>query len=189
MKMAALRPGGYLSSAKPRHRGSFRACEREALMFQNPRSFSASVPMTADGQARPPAFLAKLPAGIDLTFVWRGRRWIVAGAAAGLLLAIVADLALTPRYRAVSEILIGPADLRVVDKSVLPAVETADANAIRVDSETRVITSDSVLRRVVESEHLTDDPEFRRQGVSVSQLIVTALRWIVALKPKPAQPV
>src|SRR5262249_52051675 len=111
-----------------------------------------------------------------------------AGATVGLLLGLAAELTLTPRYRAESEILIGPADLRVLDRSVMPAIQTADANLIQVESETKVLTSDSVLRRVVESEHLIGDPEFQSKGVSATDMIVTALRWIVALKPKPPQP-
>jgi uncharacterized protein involved in exopolysaccharide biosynthesis len=156
-------------------------------MFQNPRGFSPSVPVTAEGAARPTVFFPKLPAEIDLGFVQRGRRWIFAGAAVGLLLGLAAELALTPRYRAVSEILIGPADLRVLDRSVMPPIQTADANVIQVESETRVLTSDSVLRRVVESEHLIADLEFQSRGVSATETIVTALRWLVALKPKAPQ--
>jgi len=151
-------------------------------MFQNPRGFSPSVPVSAEGSA---PFLPKLSAGIDLTFIRRRRSWILAGAAVGLLLSLAAELTLTPRYRAVSEILIGPADLRVLDRSVMPPIQTADANVIQVESETRVLTSDSVLRRVVESEHLTADPEFQSRSASATDKIVTALRWIIALKPKP----
>ncbi len=155
-------------------------------MFQNPRGFSPSVPATAEGQARPPALLPRLE-GIDWMFIWRGRRWILVSAVAALMLSLVVEQTLTPRYRAVAEILIGPTDLMGVDKSVVPPSQTADANVIQVESETRVLTSDSVLRRVVGSEHLTSDPEFQAHGASPTDMIVTALRWIVALKPKPPQ--
>jgi len=156
-------------------------------MFQNPKGFSPSVPVSSEGKVRPNVFFPNLPAGIDLAFIQRGWRWILAGVTAALLLGLIAELTLMPQYRAVSEILIGPADLRVVDRSVMPPVQTADANVIQVESETRVLTSDSVLRRVIESEHLTADPEFQSKSMSATNVIVTALRWIVALKPKPPQ--
>jgi succinoglycan biosynthesis transport protein ExoP len=156
-------------------------------MFQNPKGFAPSIAVTSEGQARPPAILSQI-GGIDWTFAWRGRRWILVSIFAALLLTLVVEVAITPRYRAVSEILIGPADLMLVDKSVMPSSSTAEANVLQVESETRVLTSDSVLRRVVDSEHLIADPEFQPHGVSPSEMIVTALRWIVALKPKPPQP-
>lgn len=80
--------------------------------------------------------------------------------AISVLLGLGAEAVLTPRYRAVSELLIGPVDLRVVDKEVVPSSQTADANVIQVESETRVLTSDKVLHRVIETERLSTDPEF-----------------------------
>jgi len=100
-------------------------------------------------------------------FVWRRRRLVIWSLAAALLLAGLADLLLTPRYRAISQIMIGPVDLRVIEKSVMPPAQTADANVIQVESETRILTSDRVLLRVIESERLTDDPEFGARGVSL----------------------
>jgi polysaccharide biosynthesis transport protein len=98
--------------------------------------------------------------GLDWTFMWRRRRLIALCVVLALVGAGVADLVITPRYRAISQIMIGPVDLRVVEKSVLPPAQTADANVIQVESETRILTSDRVLRRVVESEGLTTDREF-----------------------------
>src|SRR5262249_5949011 len=84
-----------------------------------------------------------------------------------LLLAALAELLITPRYRAISQIMIGPADLRVVEKSVMPPAQTADANVIQVESETRILTSDRVLLRVIEGERLTDDPEFGSRSIAL----------------------
>src|SRR5262249_60117624 len=98
--------------------------------------------------------------------LWRRKRLLAAAAAGGLLLSLAADLVITPRYRAISQILIGPVDLRVVEKTVMPAAQTADANVIQVESETRILTSDRVLRRVVESERLATDPDFGGRAAS-----------------------
>src|SRR6202043_2696950 len=118
----------------------------------------------------------------DWTFIWRRRRWIFSGMAASLLLTLVSELTLTPRYRAVSQILIGPVDLRGVDKSVMPPAQTADASVIEVESETRVLTSDKVLHRVVETERLVTDPEFNSRGSSKIATIVSLLEAAVGLK-------
>ena len=125
---------------------------------------------------------------VDWSFVWRHRRWVLIGVAASLLLGMVAELTLTPRYRAVSQILIGPVDLRGVDKTVMPPAQTADANVIEVESETRVLTSDKVLHRVVESERLVADPEFHSRDGSTIGTIISQLKATVGLKSKPPQP-
>jgi succinoglycan biosynthesis transport protein ExoP len=119
--------------------------------------------------------------GIDLGVLWRGRNWIVLGLAAGLLMSLTAELMLSPRYRAVSQILIGPVDLRVVEKQLLPGSQSSDTNVLQVESETRILTSDRVLRRVVESEHLTDDPEFGVRGVSSLGRLISRLRIAIGL--------
>jgi uncharacterized protein involved in exopolysaccharide biosynthesis len=159
-------------------------------MFQNPRSISASAPAAQEGsstRASAPKILPRLGLETDLTFIWRRRRWVFAGLAVGLLLNPVAELALTPRYRAVSQILIGPVDLRGVDKSVVPPAQTADANVIEVESETRVLTSDKVLQRVVDTERLVSDPEFNAREPSRIGTIVSLLKAAVGLAAKPAQ--
>src|SRR3984957_3977484 len=158
-------------------------------MFQNPRGFSPSVPAGPEAQSSRAAAAATFPRlglDADLTFIWRRWRWIVVGVAAALALNLVAELTLTPRYRAASEILIGPVDLRGVDKSVMPPAQTADANVIEVESETRVLTSDKVLRRVVETQRLAADPEFNSGDASKIAKVMSLLKAIVGLKPKPA---
>jgi polysaccharide biosynthesis transport protein len=157
-------------------------------MFQNPRGFSPSVPASQDGQSSRAAAMSfpRLGLNTDLTFLWRQRRWIAVGIAAGLLVNLAAELTLTPRYRAVSQILIGPVDLRGVDKSVMPPAQTADSNVIEVESETRVLTSDKVLRRVVDAERLTADPEFNASAGSLTGTLVAVLKTVIGLKSKPA---
>jgi succinoglycan biosynthesis transport protein ExoP len=114
----------------------------------------------------------------------------VAAKVAALLLGVVVELAVSPRYRAASQILIGPVDLRLVgEKSVMPAAQSSDANVLQVESETRILTSDRVLRRVVEREQLTADPEFQMRGGSLLGGAVSALRVAIGLRPEPAKTV
>jgi polysaccharide biosynthesis transport protein len=111
-------------------------------------------------------------------FLQRNKRYPLGGMLAALLAAAVVEVAVTPHYRATIQIMIGPTDLKLVEKSVLPAAQTPDANVMQVETETRVLTSDRVLRRVVRSEHLTDDPEFQRGGLHLTGF-VEALRAAV----------
>ena len=155
-------------------------------MFQHPKGATPSVPVQSEAVAVRPvspsaapsaALIASLNATLafakDWMFILRHKRLVACTVAAALALALVADFVITPRYRAVSQILIGPADLRVV----MPAAQTADANVIQLESETRILTSDKVLRRVVDSEQLTSDPEFAPRSTS----LMTTLREAVGL--------
>ncbi len=59
-----------------------------------------------------------------------------------------------------TQILIEPADLRAVGNDLTPSNQMSDAALLQVESQVRVLTSDNVLRRVVKSEGLDNDPEF-----------------------------
>jgi polysaccharide biosynthesis transport protein len=158
-------------------------------MFQNPKGFSAGVPATQEVQsirAAAVAIFPRLGLDVDWTFIGRQWRWILIGVAGALLLFLVAELALTPRFRATGQILIGPVDLRGVDKSVMPTAQTTDANVMEVESETRVLTSDKVLHRVVETERLVADPEFNPRPNSKIMTLVSLLKAVIGLKSKPA---
>jgi polysaccharide biosynthesis transport protein len=148
-------------------------------MFQLPRGKNASV---ENGFTRPRAVEAGSPSpsdwaagDLDLSFLWRGRWLIVAGVLFGVTAAIVAELVLTPQYRATAQILIGPSDLRVVEKELVPASQTADANVLQVESESRVLTSDKVLMRVVKKEDLANDPEFLGRRSAVGDFVASVL--------------
>ena len=135
-----------------------------------------------------PTSLARLGFEPHWAFVWRRKAYIFASVVAALFLCLVVELAVGPRYRAASQILIGPVDLRVLDKSVMPPAQTADANVIQVESETRILTSDKVLRRVVESERLAADAEFQTGGgSSMLGAAISALRVAIGLKSDPAR--
>jgi polysaccharide biosynthesis transport protein len=185
------RLGSYFECARGSTvRGKAVRDKSESDMFQHPKGVAPSAPVQSEAVAIRPVSPSAAPSAAlnagwgatfafakDWMFILRHKRLVACTAAAALALALVADFVITPRYRAVSQILIGPADLRVVEKAMIPAAQTADANVIQVESETRILTSDKVLRRVIDSEQLTSDPEF----APPSRSLMTTLREAVGL--------
>jgi uncharacterized protein involved in exopolysaccharide biosynthesis len=167
-------------------------------MFQHPKGFSPSVPISVpDNPVRPDVaavraagstVVARLAPVGDLAFIWRRKGLIACCTVAMMVAGLSADFFIAPRYRAASQILIGPTDLNVVDKALLPAAQSADASVIQVESETRVLTSDRVLSRVVEREQLIGDPEFGPGGKSLMSRLRTALGLGTGAEPKAGDP-
>src|SRR6185503_8917048 len=100
------------------------------------------------------------PPGEIFTVLWRRRIWIALGTLFGLIAAIAFLALVTPKYTAVAQLLIDPNDLRVVDNQVTSSSTPSDANTAYVESQVRVLTSDNVLRKVIATHHLDNDPEF-----------------------------
>jgi uncharacterized protein involved in exopolysaccharide biosynthesis len=73
-------------------------------------------------------------------------------------------------YTATTQILIDPTDLRAVGNNTTEASQMSDAALMQVESQVSVLTSDSVLRRVVVAEGLDHDPEFARGPSLLSSL-------------------
>lgn len=130
-------------------------------MFQAPRPIQSTVAAPAGDVAA--VGLAPV-AGIDVarmrSVIWRGKGTIVRTTAAALLLALLFVLFVTPRYTATTQILIDPTDLHAVGSDLTPANPANDAAVLQVESQVRVLMSDSVLRRVIKAESLEQDPEF-----------------------------
>jgi len=128
-------------------------------MFEAPRQLQTAPAGNGDIKVGPAPVAA-----IDLrrvcSIVWRGKATILWTTAASLLLAVVVVLAVPHRFTAATQILIDPTDLHAVGNDPNPANQTNDAAVLQVESQVRVLGSDSVLRRVVSAESLDHDPEF-----------------------------
>lgn len=79
-------------------------------------------------------------------------------------------LAFPRTYTATGQITIDPRGLQVVQNDLTPRGTTSEAQAVLVDTETRVLVSDIVLSTVVASERLSDDPEFLGQTKLLNQI-------------------
>lgn len=85
---------------------------------------------------------------------------LVATTLAGLGLA-AAYLALVPRnYTSETQIVVDPRGLQVFGQDLTPPGQTSDVNTALIETHLRVLTSDTVLARVVARADLTRDPEF-----------------------------
>ena len=128
-------------------------------MFEAPRQFQSALA----GRRHYPLVSAHA-SGFDLQQairqIWRGKITIALSTAAALLLAFLFVLIVPAKYTAATQILIDPTDLHAVGSDLTPANPANDAAALQVESQVRVLTSDSVLRRVVSAEGLAHDPEF-----------------------------
>lgn len=94
----------------------------------------------------------------------RGAATILAFGIAAVLIA-AAYLAIVPaRYEATTEMLLDPRPLRVVKDEFSPRPENNDSAVSMLESQIRVMQSESVLRVVVDRLRLDHDPEFIEPG-------------------------
>jgi polysaccharide biosynthesis transport protein len=117
------------------------------------------------------------------TLVWRGKATILRAVAASLFVAFVFLLVAPRQYTAVTQLLIDPSDLRAVGTD-LTSNQIGDAAVIQVESQSRVLTSDSVLGRVVGEQGLADDPEFT--APSLIRELTSGLSSMFAGAPRAA---
>lgn len=116
--------------------------------------------------------------------VWRGRATILLTTAACLLLAVLFVLFAPHRYTATTEILIDPVDLRALANEPAPSSQASDTALLLIDSQVRVLRSDDVLRRVVNSQGLARDPEFVR-GPSFLRVLANSLLTALGRRDLP----
>lgn len=138
-----------------------------------PGVFPADSPRAAPAM---PAIGPALSAGPLAALVWRRRSWVAASTVLCVGGALAFGLLAPPRYVAGTQLIVDPTDLRVTDRSLRAPSQVSDAQIAQVESQVRVITSESVLRRVVEAENLNEDEEFaggRRSGLAA---IIASLR-------------
>ena len=137
-------------------------------MFQKPLVDGVGRPARTAVQGRSP--VAAPPAATNtalqrsevLDLLRGGWAWILVGLLVGLVAGSLFFVFATPRYTAESQLLINPTDLRVVENSVTSSNVPNDANLAEVESQSRVLVSEKVLREVVLALHLDQDREFAR---------------------------
>jgi succinoglycan biosynthesis transport protein ExoP len=81
---------------------------------------------------------------------------------AGLGIAIA--LSTPKKYEATAELIVDPRDLKLTDRDLTQNVVASDATLAIVENQVRVLTSGTVLNKVVDKLNLVNDPEFNGQG-------------------------
>jgi uncharacterized protein involved in exopolysaccharide biosynthesis/Mrp family chromosome partitioning ATPase len=139
-------------------------------MFQAPRQIKSAAAGAGEvAVGFPPLTTLDIP-GI-WSVIWRGKTTILLTMALALVAAVLLVLVLPHRYTATTQILIEPTDLRAAGNELVPASQVSDAAVLQIESEVRVLTSDSVLSRVVKAEGLDHDPDFVRPASALRRLI------------------
>lgn len=141
-------------------------------MFEAPREVKSAAVAGSEVPASPSPQIELLKI---CSALWRGRTIILCTTAVCLLLAVLLVLIVPYRYNAVTEIMIDPADLRGVANEASPSTQASDTALLVIDSQVRVLTSDDVLRRVVDSQKLAQDPEFAGKPSALRRLAAPIL--------------
>ncbi|WGD53817.1 exopolysaccharide transport family protein [Bradyrhizobium sp. CB1650] len=104
------------------------------------------------------------PAGFNMlelvSLLWRRKIAIVGAALLGATLAVTVGKSLTPRYTATAQLYVDPRELQLVDRELTPRAQDVSGMSMVVESQARLITSNSVLLQVIQQANLDKDPEF-----------------------------
>jgi len=105
---------------------------------------------------------------LELTrLLWRQRIAIAMAALICACAAIAIGKSLTPKYSATAQLYVDPRELQLVDRELTPRTQDLSGLAMVVESQARLITSNSVLLRAIQDTHLDKDPEFGGEPRSV----------------------
>ena len=92
--------------------------------------------------------------------LWQRKIAIVS---AGLICAcgaVMIGKSLTPKYSATTQLYVDPRELQLVERELTPRAQDTSGLAMVVESQARLITSNSVLLQVIQNTGLDKDPEF-----------------------------
>ncbi len=101
----------------------------------------------------------------------RRRGKLIAMVTGVVIAATIAFSLLAPqRYKSTAQILIDPRDLQVVKNELKPSTSSTDVGITVVETEARVISSETVLKRAVKNLSLDTDAEFIGSGIGLRDL-------------------
>ncbi len=125
-------------------------------------------------------------AGLNLfelsRLLWQRKAAIAMAAMIGACAAVAIGKSLPPRYSASAELYVDPRELQLVDRELTPRAQDVSGLSMVVESQARLITSNSVLLRVIREQNLEQDPEFGDE----SNGIVASLLGLFGLELHPA---
>ena len=128
---------------------------------------------------------ARTPAAFSVLelarLLWRRRAAIVMAALICACTAVAIGKSLTPKYSATAQLYVDPRELQLVDRELTPRTQDLSGLAMVVESQARLITSNSVLLRVIQDTNLDKDPEFGGE----SRGILSSLPGLFGLEIRP----
>ncbi|UWU77963.1 Wzz/FepE/Etk N-terminal domain-containing protein [Bradyrhizobium huanghuaihaiense] len=136
-------------------------------------------------RARPEAPQQRPQAGFSalelVNLLWRRKIAIAAAALLGATLAVTVGKSLTPRYTATAQLYVDPRELQLVDRELTPRAQDVSGMSMVVESQARLITSNSVLLQVIQQAGLDKDPEF---GGGDGKSLMSSLLGLIGLQPR-----
>src|SRR5579871_2843034 len=114
--------------------------------------------------------------------LWRRKTAIVLAGLIGACAAIAIGKSLTPKYLATAQLYVDPRELQLVERELTPRSQDISGLALVVESQVRLITSNSVLMKVIQDAHLDNDPEF---GGGTSNGMLASLLGLFGLEVRP----
>src|SRR3954452_8676179 len=137
-------------------------------------------------RARPEAPQQRPRAGFNVlelvNLLWRRKIAIAGAALLGGALAVPVGKSLAPRYTATAQLYVDPRELQLVDRELTPRAQDVSGMSMVVESQARLITSNSVLLQVVQQAGLDKDPEFGGGGDAKS--LMSSLLGLIGLQPR-----
>lgn len=115
-----------------------------------------------------------------VSLLWRRKIAIASAALIGACLAVTVGKSLTPRYTATAQLYVDPRELQLVDRELTPRAQDVSGMSMVVESQARLITSNSVLLQVIQQTNLDKDPEF---GGGDTKTLMTSLLSLIGLQP------
>src|SRR3954466_8628557 len=136
-------------------------------------------------RARPEASQQRPRASFNVlelvNLLWRRKIAIAVAALLGATLAVTVGKSLTPRYTATAQLYVDPRELQLVDRELTPRAQDVSGMSMVVESQARLITSNSVLLQVIQQADLDKDPEF---GAADGKGVMSSLLGLIGLQPQ-----
>jgi uncharacterized protein involved in exopolysaccharide biosynthesis/Mrp family chromosome partitioning ATPase len=117
-----------------------------------------------------------------VSLLWQRKVAIASAGLLGATLAVTVGKSLTSRYTATAQLYVDPRELQLVDRELTPRAQDVSGMAMVVESQARLITSNSVLLRVIQQANLDKDPEF---GGGDGKSLMSSLLGLVGFQPRP----
>jgi uncharacterized protein involved in exopolysaccharide biosynthesis len=114
--------------------------------------------------------------------LWLNKTAIVFAGLIGACATVAIGKSLTPKYLATAQLYVDPRELQLVDRELTPRSQDISGLAMVVESQARLITSNSVLMQVIQNTHLDKDPEFG----GVSNGLLANLLGLLGLEVRPS---